>query len=91
MSTATFTPSMTPTMVPSTSTPTTSTPSSTYPSLSPSTVYIVTTIAGSSTSGSYSGDNGAATAATLNGPDAVDVDAAGNGFISNYVILIIII
>ena len=38
---------------------------------------IITTIAGSSTSGSYSGDNGQATAAALYGPQGVDVDAAG--------------
>ena len=39
--------------------------------------YIITTIAGSSTSGSYSGDNGAATSATLNSPVGVAVDASG--------------
>ncbi len=38
---------------------------------------IITTIAGSSTSGSYSGDNGQATSATLYGPYGVDVDTAG--------------
>ena len=38
---------------------------------------IITTIAGSSTSGSYSGDNGAATSATLYYPSAVAVDASG--------------
>ena len=38
---------------------------------------IITTIAGSSTSGSYSGDGGAATAATLNGPYGVAVDSSG--------------
>ena len=38
---------------------------------------IVTTIAGSSTSGSYSGDNGAATSATLYYPHGVAVDASG--------------
>ena len=42
---------------------------------------IITTIAGSggtgSTSGSYSGDNGAATSATLNTPFGVAVDASG--------------
>ncbi len=69
MSTATSTP----TLVPST----TPTPSSSYPSLSPNSVFIMTTVAGSSTSGSYSGDNGQATSAGLNGPYGVDVDAAG--------------
>ena len=38
---------------------------------------IITTIAGSSTSGSYSGDNGAATSATLNCPSGVALDASG--------------
>ena len=38
---------------------------------------IITTIAGRSTSGSYSGDNGAATSATLYYPHGVAVDASG--------------
>ena len=38
---------------------------------------IITTIAGSSTSGGYSGDNGAATSATLNSPRGVAVDTSG--------------
>ena len=38
---------------------------------------IISTIAGSSTSGSYSGDNGAATLATLNYPVGITVDASG--------------
>ena len=38
---------------------------------------IISTIAGSSTSGSYSGDNGAATSATLYYPQGVAVDASG--------------
>ena len=37
---------------------------------------IITTIAGTGT-GSYSGDNGVATAATLNGPRGVSLDSAG--------------
>ncbi len=40
-------------------------------------VDIITTIAGSSTSASYSGDNGPATAAELNTPVGVHVDTAG--------------
>ena len=38
---------------------------------------IITTIAGSSTSASYSGDNGAATSATLSLPWEVALDASG--------------
>ncbi len=38
---------------------------------------IITTIAGSSTSGSYSGDGGAATSAALNNPAGVTLDASG--------------
>ncbi len=38
---------------------------------------IITTYAGSSTSGSFSGDNGPATSATLNNPADVALDAAG--------------
>ena len=38
---------------------------------------IISTIAGSSTSGSYSGDNGAATSAALNYPAGVALDASG--------------
>ncbi len=45
---------------------------------------IITTIAGSSTSGSYSGDNGPATAATLNVPNGVAIDTAGNIYIADY-------
>ncbi len=38
---------------------------------------IITTIAGSSTSGSYSGDNGPATSAELNYPAGVALDSSG--------------
>ena len=67
--------STSPTLVPSTALPTTSTPSSNYPSLSPS-IGIITTIAGTGT-GTYSGDNGQATAAGLLYPYGVALDAAG--------------
>jgi hypothetical protein len=45
---------------------------------------IITTIAGSSTSGSYSGDNGQATSAGLNNPQGVGLDTAGNVYIADY-------
>ena len=38
---------------------------------------IISTIAGSSTSGGYSGDNGAASSAVLNSPQGVAVDSSG--------------
>ena len=41
---------------------------------------IISTIAGSSASGSYSGDNGAATSAALNYPDGVAIDLSGRQF-----------
>ncbi len=50
--------------------------------MSPSTVFIISTIAGTG-SGSYSGDNGQASSAALFYPYAVTVDAAGNVYISD--------
>jgi sugar lactone lactonase YvrE len=44
---------------------------------------IITTVAGNGTAG-YSGDNGVATSAELNFPQAVAVDAAGNLYIADY-------
>ncbi len=38
---------------------------------------IISTIAGSGGTGSYSGDNGAATSAALNFPWGIDLDSAG--------------
>jgi hypothetical protein len=43
---------------------------------------IITTVAGNGT-GAYTGDNGQATNASLNGPDGVTFDAAGNMYISD--------
>ena len=43
---------------------------------------MITTVAGNGTAG-YSGDNGPATAAELNGPVGVAVDAAGDLFIAD--------
>ncbi len=44
---------------------------------------IIKTIAGSSTSGSFAGDGGAATSASLYTPYGVAVDASGNVFIAD--------
>ena len=44
---------------------------------------IISTVAGSSTSGSYSGDNGPATSAGLNLPTGIALDSAGK-FISTF-------
>ncbi len=71
----TYFPSMSPTLLPTTSTPSTATPSSSYPSLSPS-IGTISTIAGSG-SQDYSGDNGPATSAGLNHPYGVTLDASG--------------
>ena len=68
---STYSASMSPTLVPSTLTP-----SSNYPSMSPSTVYIITTIAGTGST-TYSGDNGAATSAGLYYPLGAAIDSAG--------------
>jgi len=48
-----------------------------------STTGIISTVAGTGAVG-YSGDGGPATAATLNAPYGVDVDAAGNLYISDF-------
>ena len=48
---------------------------------------IITTIAGSSTSDSYSGDNGQATSATLNQPSGVNVDSSGKPTVVNIFII----
>jgi len=47
----------------------------------------ITTIAGTGTgpaTGGYSGDNGAATAASINGPTSIAVDASGNIYFTDY-------
>ena len=48
---------------------------------------IISTIAGSSTSGSYSGDNGDATSAALYYPYGVDVDSSGKAAVVNNFII----
>ena len=49
--------------------------------------WIITTIAGSSTSDSYSGDNGPATSATLYNPSGVNVDSSGKAAVVNIFII----
>lgn len=44
----------------------------------------ITTVAGMGGNGGYSGDNGPATAAQLNSPDAVAFDQSGNMYIADY-------
>jgi sugar lactone lactonase YvrE len=44
---------------------------------------IITTVAGNSTGGSYSGDNGPATLANLNTPNGIVLDTLGNVFIAD--------
>ena len=47
--------------------------------------YIITTIAGTgATTGSYTGNGGLATLATLNAPSDVELDSSNNLFISDY-------
>ncbi len=50
--------------------------STNYPSLSPSTAFIISTVAGMG-SIAYSGDNGAATAAGIGYPSGVALDSSG--------------
>ncbi len=44
---------------------------------------MISTIAGTGT-GSYSGDNGPATSATINGPDGIALDSSGNVYFSDF-------
>ncbi len=54
-----------------------------YPSLNPHSIGIITTFAGTGTTG-YSGDGGQATSATLNGPRGIAVDTSGNIYFAEY-------
>ncbi len=53
-----------------------------YPSLSPHSISVISTIAGTGTA-SYSGDGGAATAAAINIPAGIVLDSSGNVFFSD--------
>ena len=50
-----------------------------YPSLSPYSISVISTIAGTG-SAAYSGDNGQATSAAIYGPHGIDIDSIGNVF-----------
>jgi len=53
-----------------------------YPTLSPHSISVISTIAGTGAA-SYSGDNGPATAATINGPHGIAIDSSGNVYFSD--------
>jgi hypothetical protein len=44
---------------------------------------VISTIAGTGT-GSFSGDNGQATSATINTPTGIDIDSSGNVYFSDF-------
>ncbi len=69
-----------PTPTPSTASPSVS--PTYYPSLSPHSISIITTIAGTGTAG-FSGDNGQATSATISGPHGITIDSSGNVYFSD--------
>ncbi len=54
-----------------------------YPSLSPHTVSIITTIAGTGAT-SYSGDGGQATSAAINRPSGIVTDSSGNVYFNDF-------
>ncbi len=72
--------SATPTFVPSTASP--SIQPTYYPSLSPHSISVISTIAGTGTA-SYSGDNGPATSAAVNLPHGIALDSSGNVYFSD--------
>ncbi len=66
--------------------PSTSTPSmqpTYYPSLSPHSISVISTIAGTG-SASYSGDGSQATSAAVNSPSGIAVDSSGNVYLSDF-------
>ncbi len=54
-----------------------------YPSLSPHSISVINTIAGTGTAG-FSGDNGQAISATMNGPEGLTIDSSNNIFIADF-------
>ena len=65
------------------SAPSTASPTTSNPTLSPNGISVISTIAGTG-SASYSGDNGQATDATINGPAGIAIDSSGNLYFSDY-------
>ncbi len=53
-----------------------------YPSMSPHSISVITTFAGTGTA-SYSGDGGQATSATINAPTGIVVDSGGNVYFAD--------
>ena len=70
-------------MTPTTAAPTSSPSISPTPYPSPLSASITSTIAGTGTAG-YSGDNGAATSATIDVPTGIAIDASGNVYFNEY-------
>ena len=70
-----------PTFVPSTTAPSRS--PTYYPSLSPHSISVISTIAGTGTA-SYSGDNGQATSAAVNTPLGIAIDSSGNVYFNDW-------
>ncbi len=71
--------------MPSTATPSTAATSvqpTYYPSLSPHSISVISTIAGTG-SATYSGDNGQATSAAMYSPHGVAIDSSGNVYFSD--------
>ncbi len=54
-----------------------------YPSLSPHSISVISTIAGTGTA-SYSGDNGQATSATVDAPAGIAIDSSGNVYFNDF-------
>ena len=54
-----------------------------YPSLSPHSISIITTIAGTGSAG-YSGDGGQATSADIQSPHGIAIDSSGNVYFSEW-------
>ncbi len=64
-------------------TPTPSIQPTYYPSLSPHSISVISTIAGTGV-GNYSGDNGPATSAAIYGPTGIVIDSSGNVYFNEF-------